>query len=621
MDVRMPDGTLIRNVPDNVTQEDLLARYDAFKSDKRGNIINTDVPTVVGTTANPPVAEEPKRTMMDRVKALYEVPLTAASAAVAGPVSSAYGVYKSATSPQFGTPQGTQVGQQAANEMARRMTYTPTSPVAQEFLQDVSQVAEAAKLPPIIPTTGMIPSYARMANASQPVVAQASRQAVPKMAEMLRRQLEPSMSGVGAALTPEDMSRVQVAQQLRVPVPLSKGQATRDLAQQQFEIETAKNYPETVGKPLIKAQADRNDAILQNFDAYVDATGKQTFGLEPTGRVVVEALNKEAQKAKQKINEAYRMARETGETEAPVVYAPLRTFIEEQTPTTRAKIAPVLDVVNEQLAKNDPKGTGKISINAIEDIYTLINKMYQPGTPDAQFGREMRNIINTITEGQGGKLYQEARQLRQNYAKNFENIGAIDRLLSTKPNSTDRVVAFEDVFKKSIINGSLDDVRNLGFALKKAGPQGQQAFKELQGQTIEYLKDQVTKSIDTDIYGNPVVSPAKFKTAVRELDQDGKLDYLFGKKGAQEIRDLMDTTILVNAPLKGAANYSNTSSALIRSLNKLGSGFIGKIPVIGPVTEYSFEKLQQRELGKKVKESINYSPSKMAKELKKGSKK
>jgi len=49
--------------------------------------------------------------MMDRVKALYEVPLTAASAAVAGPFSSAYGVYKSATSPQFGTPQGTQVGQ------------------------------------------------------------------------------------------------------------------------------------------------------------------------------------------------------------------------------------------------------------------------------------------------------------------------------------------------------------------------------------------------------------------------------------------------------------------------------------------------------------------------------
>jgi len=617
MDVRMPDGTIVRNVPDNVTQEDLLARYDAFKSDKRGNIINTDVPTVVGQAANPPVTEEPKRTMMDRVKALYEVPLTVGSAAVAGPVSSAYGVYKSATSPEFGTQQGVQAGQQAQSDLAKRMTYTPTSPVAQEFLQDVSQVAEAAKLPPIIPTTGMIPSYARMAQAATPQI----REGVQTMPQMLRRQPQATMAGVGSAVTPEEVSRVQMAQQLRVPVPLSKGQATRDLAQQQFEIETAKNYPETVGKPLIKAQADRNDAILQNFDAFIDDIGKQTFGLEPTGRVVVEALNKDAQRAKAKINETYKLAREQGETEQPVTYAPLRTFIEEQTPTVRSKIAPVLDVVNEQLSKNDPKGTGQITINALEDIYALINKMYEPGTPNATYGRDLRNIINTITEGQGGKLYQEARSLRQEYAKNFENIGAVDRLLRTKPNSTDRLVAFEDVFQKSIINGSLDDVKNLGIALDRSGPQGKQAFKELQGQTIEYLKDQVTKSIDTDIYGNPVVSPAKFKSAVRELDQDGKLDYLFGKKGAQEIRDLMETTILVNAPLKGAANYSNTSSALIRALDRVGVGLLGKIPLIGPATEYSFEKLKQRQMKKQVKESINYSPTKMAEELKKGSKK
>jgi hypothetical protein len=621
MDVRMPDGTLVRNVPDNITQEDLLARYDAFKSDKRGNIINTDVPTVVGTTANPPVAEEPKRTMMDRVKALYEVPLTVASGAISGPVSSAYGVYKSATSPEFGTAQGTQVGQQAANEMARRMTYQPTSPVSQEILQDVSQMAEAVKLPPIIPTTGMIPSYARMASASQPVVRETATKAVPRMTEMLRKKPESTMSGVGSALTPEDTMRMQMAQQLRVPVPLSKGQATRDLAQQQFEIETAKNYPETVGKPLIKAQADRNDAILQNFDAFVDATGKQTFGLRATGKVVTDNLVKQAAEARKKINDAYTLAREKGETSQPLPYQPLKDYIDQQTPTVKSQLAPIIKAVEEEILRNDPKNTGQISINSLEDIYQFINKNYDPYTVGETHAKAMKNIINQITEGQGGDLYQNARKLRQDYAKRFENIGAVDRLLRTKTNSSDRVVAFEDVFQKSIINGTLDDVKNLGYALKKGGPEGVKAFNELKGQTIEYLKDQVTRSIDTDIYGNPVVSPAKFKSAVRELDQDGKLDYLFGKKGAQEIRDLMETTILVNAPLKGAANYSNTSSALIRSLNKLGSGFISKIPVIGPVTEYSFEKLQQRELGKKVKESINYSPSKMAEELKKGSKK
>jgi hypothetical protein len=156
-----------------------------------GNIINTDVPTVVGQVPNPPQVQ-PKRSMMDRVKALYEVPLTAATAAVAGPVSSAYGVYKSATSPEFGTAQGTQVGQQAATDLARRMTYTPSSPVAQEFLQDVSQFAGEAKLPPVIPTTGMLPSYARMVGASQPVVrevAQTTQQAVQPVANRMASAL------------------------------------------------------------------------------------------------------------------------------------------------------------------------------------------------------------------------------------------------------------------------------------------------------------------------------------------------------------------------------------------------------------------------------------------------
>jgi len=595
----MPDGTLVKNVPDNITQADLLARYDAFKTpDTRGNIISGDVPTVAGQVANPPVIE-PKRSMQEKMMALYEVPATMLSGA-ALTIPSAVSALATGEAPMA---------------MAQRNMYQPRSGASQDVLQNIGGAFEASKLPPVLPT-GMLPSYARMMGATQPQI-QTARQAVPTMPDLLRRQAQPTMAGVGAAQTPETVGRTQMAQQLRVPVQLSKGQAERELGQQQFEIETPKISPE-LGKPLVEAQAKRNDAILQNFDAFVDATGKETFGLEPTGRVVVEALNKEAQKVKAKIGQTYKQAKEAGETEQPVSYAPLRTFIEEQTPTVRAKIAPVLDVVNEQLTKNDPKSTGQISINAIEDIYTLINKMYEPNTPNASYGRDLRNIINTLTEGQGGKLYQEARKLRQEYAQRFENIGAVDRLLSTKRNSSDRVVAFNDVFQKSIINGTLDDVKNLGYALKKSGDEGLQALRELRGQTIEYLKDRVTQSIDTDMFGNPVVSPAKFKSAVRELDQDGKLDYLFGKKGAQEIRDLMETTILVNAPLKGAANYSNTASAVIRGLDMINRSPIGKIPVVGSLTKYSFEKAKEKALKQKIKESINYSPSKMAEELKKG---
>ncbi len=591
-----PDKYLASKAPSPVVSQGFDP--DAYLGlSQRGNIISGDVPTVVGQVPNPPVIE-PKRTMMDYVKSLYEVPATMLSGA-ALTIPSAVSALTTGEPPMA---------------MANRNMFQPTSPVSQDVLQSIGGAFEASKLPPVMPT-GMLPSYARMVGSTQPQI-QTARQAVPQMADMLRRE-QPTMAGVGAAATPEAVTRTQMANQLRVPVQLSKGQAERELGQQQFEIETPKISPE-LGKPLVEAQAKRNDAILQNFDAFVDATGKETFGLRATGKVVTDVLNKEAQSAKTKIENAYTLAKENGETEAPIQYAPLKAFIENETPTTRTANAPILNIVYEQLAKNDPKNTGQISINALEDIYKVINKNYVHATPNASYGRDMRNIINEITEGKGGKLYQEARRLRQDYSKRFENIGAIDRLISTKLNSDDRVVAFEDVFQKSIINGSLDDVKNLGFALKKSGPQGQQAFKELQGQTIEFLKDRVTQSIDTDMFGNPVVSPAKFKSAVRELDQDGKLDYLFGKKGAQEIRDLMETTILVNAPLKGAANYSNTASAVIRGLDMINRSPIGKIPVVGSLTKYSFEKAQEKALKKKIQESINYSPSKMADELKKG---
>jgi len=610
-----PDKYLAQTTPQAV-----LGGFDpdVYLGRKGSNIINTDVPTVVSETPIPTPRAEPRRTMMDRVKALYEVPLTAGSAMLAGPISSAAGAVRTITSPQFGTQQGIQQGQELANRVARQMTYTPTSPVSQDILQGVGQTVEAAKLPPIIPTTGMLPSYARMAGATQPMISQSVQTARQTIPSIISRP-QPTMAGVGAAQTADDLARVQMAQQLRVPVPLSKGQALRSLEEQQFEIETPKIAPE-LGKPLVEAQARRNDAILQNFDAFVDATGKQTFGLRATGKVVTDALNKQAEAARGRINQAYQLAREKGETEQPVPYADLTSYIANQTPTVRAKIAPILDVVDEQLRKNDPQETGQISINALEDIYQLINKNYEPNTPAANYGREMRNIINTMTEGQGGELYQTARKLRQDYAQRFENIGAVDRLLRTKPNSDDRLVAFEDVFQKSVINGSLDDVKNLGVALKRGGPQGTQAFNELRGQVIEYLKDKVTQSIDVDTFGNPVVSPAKFKAAVRELDQDGKLDYLLGKKGAQEVRDLMETTILVNAPVKGAANYSNTASALIRSLDMIMASPVGKIPLVGNIAKYSFEKAKQAELQKRIKESINYSPESMAKQLRKGSK-
>ena len=622
--VTAPDGKEITlEGPAGASQADIITQaqklYKPQIAPKSGGIINTDIPTVVGekpNAINPQVQTKPV-TMADRLKTLYEVPTALVAPMLTEPLAHAYGVAKSIPEAISTGQSPTELGQRYTAEASKAMQYQPTSSESQAVLGTIGQGIEAAKIPPYMPGIGKIPSAMESANIAKPLMQetiQTAKPAVNTMAQVLRKEM-PTMSGVGAAEVPEAINRAKMAQELRVPVELSKGQALRDLGQQKFEIETPKNFPE-LGKPLVEAQSKRNDAILQNFDAYVDATGKETYGLRETGRIVDKALVNAANKAKNEIHSAYEAARDAGETQQPLSYAPLKTYIDEQTPTVKRKLAPILSAVDEEIVRNDPKLTGQISINSLEDIYQFINKNYEPGTPAGTYAKEMKDLINQITEGQGGELYKEARKLRTKFGREFENVGYVDKLLRQKPGTTDRAVAFEDVFDHSILNGSLDDVSAIGRTLKKAGPEGQQAWKELQGQTIQYIKDQVSKSVDVDSFGNPVVSPAKFKSVVTTLDQDGKLDYVFGKKGAQEVRDLLETTINVNAPLKGAANYSNSASAIISALDKINQTPLGKIPVLGTASKFIAEKGKEAALKKQIQESIDYSS--MAEALRKG---
>jgi hypothetical protein len=618
-------------------------------TENRGNVINTDVPTVVGerpNAVNPQPTAKPV-SMMDRVKALYEVPTAIAYGVVKEPLSMAYGLGASAVEGAMQGKMPTAESRDAYYRQAKQFApYQPTSPVSMGALESIGGALEASKIPPYLGNIGAIPSAIQKAPNVRPVMQESVMPAANRMATALRNEgqmiqeavqpvtsrvtqavepvtsriaqaltKEPTMSGVGAAQVPEAVNRVQMAQQLRVPVKLSKGMAERDLGVQQFESEIAKQYPETIGKPLIVNKAQANDAILQNFDAYVDATGKETYGLRETGKVVDKALVQQADKAKQEINKAYKLARFSGAMEEPIDYTPITLYIEKQTPTVRAKLAPILDAVDEQIKINDPNKLGKVSINQLEDVYQFINKNYDPSDAVGMMhAGEMKKLINAVTENKGGQVYQNARALRTKYSKQFEDIGAIDKLLRTKKGTTDRAVAFEDVFKHSILDGSKDDVAAIGLTLKKGGAEGQQAWKELQGQTIQHIKDKVTQSIDVDSFGNPVVSPAKFKSAINELDQDGKLDYIFGKKGAEEIRNLYQTTLNVNAPLKGAVNYSNTSSALMKALDNISVLPLAR--VIG--VKQGLQKVKEAGIKKQVEESVNYSPESMANQLRKG---
>lgn len=440
------------------------------------------------------------------------------------------------------------------------------------------------------------------------VAAEAADGARGKLKDLAQpQQNSMAAKGGGAMDTSASMLRQTTAQGLRRPVQLTKGQITRDPAQLRFENETRKSNANTAGKPLVQRQIEQNEDILANFDAYLSATGAERAGegqLRPVGLVVDKALVDAAKARKKEVSDAYARAREAGEMEEPVSYKPLIDFVNEQTPTTREKLAPVIQAVAEQIGKNDPNNTGSISLNAMEDIRQLINKTTQPGTPNAAFAPELKKLIDSTTEGATGQLYREARSRRIQYAKEFENAGAVEKLLRRKTGTKDRAVALEDVFDHVILDGSLDDTMNVGRLLKKTGEPGQQAWKELQGQTIQYIRDQVTKSPATDPAGNPFPSPARFNAIVRDLDSSGKLDYIFGKQGAQEVRDLNATVQAAYTAPPGTINYSNTAGIVVEALDKLSNSLLGQIPGVKGTARYAAEKSRDRKLRQQVEEAL-----------------
>lgn len=565
-------------------------------------------------------SSEPKRTMKDYIAALGEVPTALVRGAVDPILANAYGIAKS-------IPQAIQTGQapapigsKIAQQKMQEMQYRPTSPVTKDVLSAIGNALEATKLPPYLGHIGAIPSAIQAGNVAKPFVQEAMQTVKPtvsNMANALRGkvtvEVAPTMSGVGAAEVPEAVARTQMAQQLRVPIELRKGQATRDLGQQQFEAETMKTYPEDLGKPLIQSQETQNAKIGQNLDAYVDATGAKVaneFYLRPTGEAVDNALRETATKSKNAYKSAYKIARESEEGQQLVDVSPIINKL--GTMEAEAVNAPVINSAKmklEQLSKD-----GKITLNDIEEVRKMVNRLSGDNPSNMAFGGDIKGMIDAVTENAGGDLFKEARRLRTKFANEFENVGLIDDLLKTKPNSKDRIVALEDVFNHSVMQSDLDSLMALGRTLKKT-EKGQQAWRELQGQGIENLRSAITKNIETDSLGQRTFNPKQFDVMVKNLDKSGKLDYLYGKSGAQEIRNLRDVAIAVNSPVKGI-NTSNTASAMDKVLNGILKKTIGKVPFGGALVEAGAEAIEKKNIAKKVKESLEYNP--MAEALRKG---
>lgn len=541
---------------------------------------------------------------------------------LASPVDAALGVASGIVSPVLAVPAGfiksaydekvngvVRSPQENATAIMERLQYQPATATGRRILEAIGTAAPVlAALPGLGPElqqlgqatragTGALRELAAPTAAIQNAADDAARAGGGRIRDLVRRPAEPSLAGVGAARSPEATLRQQRAASLGVS-PLTQGQATREPSQVRFERNTAKT-PE--GGPLNNRFVQQNQELLMKFDDLREQTGAQAPSMRAAGGVIDQALVDEYAKAQKQVNAAYLKAEEAGQAVEPVSYQAISDYLGTKNAEMKTNNAPVLNYVRAKLQELDPRGTGKIPVNDLEELRKGAGRVVQESTADPAFINQVKAAIDSSMDEATGSLYQQARALNREKANRFENVGTVDKLLRTKGNSNDRYVALQDVTDHVMDNiDGMRQVRNI-LQSRAAGEKGAQAWREVQGAGLERLRDTLfPPQYQQD--GIASARPAAFKKAIVEMDADGRLQALYGKQGAQVLRDLADTAVDIN--FQQGANTSNTAQALDDLFRQRATGLLKVVPGGRAIAEFVEGRAQSRAIRKRVSESL-----------------
>lgn len=518
-------------------------------------------------------------------------------------------------------PQAQERIRRAAERGMQAGTYQPQTQAGQQIAGAVGQalapVGEA--MLPLTPMVGGTPSPPR---SLLPTAAAVVREVVPEVVVAAKRL--PGVAKVtgavesygagksgGAAATPQALERRTTMGQLPVPIKPTKGQAERTFEQQRFEREIAKD-PE-LGAPLRQRFEEQNLQVQQNLDAFIEETGAEAPDLRTIGIRVDEALRARAARDKARIRVLYNAADKAGETAQNLEMENVVSFLNENTP--EITVAPVLKVARDKaiqlgLVKEAEDGTLVAIPGTLKNGELWRRSVRRAAGADptnVEFSRRLQRVYDNETADLGGNLYKQARAARARFARDYEDVAIVSRLMDTKRGTADRAVALEQVVNNTVLGptSDVDSLRHLRKVLQTQGSEGQQAWRELQGGLLAEIRDRVLSNASMDSQGNRIVSPAKFDRIITDLDKSGKLDFIYGKKGAENLRTLNEAALQLFTAPPNAVNTSNTASVLIQALDTLATFGATGLPVpIMTALKKTGQLLKERKIKQRVTEAL-----------------
>ncbi|WP_151707702.1 hypothetical protein [Acinetobacter junii] len=629
-------------IQDATNQPQGLPDFDA-----QGNIIQP--------TAEQQPQSQPKTTLGQDIIGAGETALTLGTGAISAPIASVVGTLGQAgreiVGGDFGSPEAAQRIAQAAEQAGQGYTYQPRTQAGREQLQAVGEVLSPLEsLPPVIGGLGVqsatlgksaipqgVVAAQRTGQAVAPLVEQATQaaqrpiqaaknavrtgaQSVREAVGMGRATDNAAPANIGAAQVDQATVRQALAQDLPYPPQLTEGQLSRDPAQLKFEVETSKD-PE-LGVPLRQRQEEQHQVMQQNIDAFIDMTGAKATNMREVGLAVDSALQKQMQADKNRVRVAYAKADRSEEAMTPVdLTQPVKTGDNEamsvidylnsqpELPTTPILTSAKRTAESLGIAKRGENGElipNSPTIKQMEKWRQEINANTNQEAPNIRQTAILKDMIDQHVGPVEGALYKAARNERKRMARHWESNAIIKDLTTKKAGTEDRKVALEDVQKRIIYDGSLDDLRTARRALLTSGEEGKQAWKDIQGQTLQEIKDTATSGVAPDAQGNQMISPAALNKAIRRLDDDGKLDFIFGQQGAEKIRALNDISkTLFTQPASAGVNHSNTAATLMAALDITMSGLSGFPAPVASALRIATKHIKDNKIRARVQKALN----------------
>jgi hypothetical protein len=594
-----------------LVEVDSVDDIDAVAREIEQDMTREDVPTEENLEAAMLRAEEMKEDepgFFDKATAIADATFTTGVNAVSGMATgipaNVGAMYDLVMSGDFGTYEGARRAQQQSEQTMGRFMLKPSSELAGEYMQAVEPilgVAEAAA--PAFPAGAGAAAGARQTGAPP-------RAPKPKA----------NQGSVGAAQTLQDRMELEAARErmeiarragLEGDAAPTVGQLTRNP-----ETQTAEGILQTqdVGRPIRDRRDRQNQALQGTIDNARYQVGRSEDGDFPelprydVGNVVRESLQEAADASWQRVDGAYDRARNSPEKDIEVDTQPLNDLFNSQgwrkfeiAGLTKGAINDLKTYLDELGVLDENGNLKNMTIEQLEDLRTNVGAFFDNAVGTQR--KVAKAVTDTIDEAldavEGGDLYKQARAERRRHAVEFEEHDFVNRALGTKgKTSADRIPA--ERITESVQQLPRDELARFKAQLLAAGPNGQAAWRQVAADVLQTIKERATNQNSRGTDGEARLKTAELGNQIARLDAAGKLELLFGKEVADQLRNVVEAARIVNQEVKGTQPNSGTAQALF---NRVAAGLVDtQAPGAG---NFVVRQIQNRQSRKEVERLLD----------------